>query len=140
VRHIDLRQHMFPQRNAGRLYLDGFRVPMRGDLEAALLRLLRRCLDDLRARPAEPTPAGSDLDGLAGQGTVMIGQGMADLFAMPESRRQARYVECVIGYVESEWYGTVTDEFEPSSGDGGIVLIRPDGSRQVIDPPQSESR
>lgn len=128
-RHVELRQHMFPGRDAGRLFLDWYRVPMRGPVEAALLAVLWQSLDEVRSRPVVPADDGPPLDALRREGALIIGAGMADLLAMPHQRRLAAYIASVIGYVQSPVYGTVTDEYDPSSSTDGIVLIRPGGGR-----------
>src|SRR5207244_795839 len=95
----------------GRLYLGGYLVPMRSELEQGIIALFRRYVAELReqpqrARPAPPVEAAEP--GQGGRAILFGSPTLADMYQMSPEQQNIRHLERVIAYVESEAYGNVT--------------------------------
>jgi hypothetical protein len=114
-RVVCLTQHSFPQwGGVGWLYLDRYKVPRRGDTERAIVRLLHRCLAELKARPQESQPDERTVaEALDGQGAVIYGSpDLAEAATLSQAQLLMHSLEQVLQYVESNDYGKPPPAFE----------------------------
>jgi hypothetical protein len=121
-RNVTLTQRAFRGRNAGRLFFDGYKVPPRGDLERAVLRLLRDWLTETGRQPDAAPPSRRELAELARQrgselverdgalilnypGGMIVGEDLIRNALLIPGQWLASHVDGVIRQVESADYG-----------------------------------
>ncbi len=112
---VALGQHLFENRGwfsrgVGWLDIDGYRVPRRSELEAAVVRLLRASLEELRSRPKVLQPEGPRVAETPDRRRRVIfgSPELAQLSAMNPTEQNIHHIEAVLAYVESDDYGKVT--------------------------------
>jgi hypothetical protein len=108
-RQMALSQHQLPKAPgkpppAGRLYLDGWRVPVGGEAEAALLRVLDAAADEYLNRPPDPGLDGPSIaESMSrGGGAILFGgNDLRELYSLSPRQMKVKLIRDVIAYVRS---------------------------------------
>jgi len=111
---ITLTQHMIRTgwfcRSPGRLYVEGYKIPFRSELEQELRRLLHASLEELRQREEEEPVESPWAEQMKQRGAIVL-FGSPDLEErgwLSPKQFMIRNLEEVIKYVESDKYGKIT--------------------------------